>query len=98
MYKGEERRKVQEEQLGYISAKVESMQRELSEFKDSHKEYTQMDSEFHAKMEEKLDILTNNQNKLIMEITWYKRIIAASLSTITGLIALLWKDILELFK
>ncbi len=88
----------QDERLGYIGARVESIQSELSEVKEMHKDHCEKEDRDRDKILDKLDTIESRQNDTITELTVYKRVAKGALVTLGGLITFLAGDIVKALK
>lgn len=91
---GQERRMSQDEQLGYIKGKVESVQEELTEFKTDMKALLH---EHFTEERESKEELSAKIDKLTFEITVYKRVFQFLLASAGAIIAFLTHDLVDSF-
>lgn len=98
MHFGEERRMSQDEQLGYITSKVESLQGEVSEFKDSHKEHIMKEQLYRDKIFSKLEDIQTTQNVIKAEITMYKKVFRVVVASIITVSTLAFGDLIKFIK
>jgi len=87
-----------EEHLGYIEAKVESVQAELKELKDTHKEHCSKEEALQVRLEGKIDKLVESQGKMLIEITVYKRIFKILIASGIAILTLSFGDLVKIFK
>lgn len=94
---GVERRMGSDERLGYIEAKLESVQNEVSEFKSTHKEHCDREEKDREKILEKLDLIKGRQDELLV----YKRVFQTLVALVVLLLSLnlegFWKALKGLF-
>ena len=98
IWEGEERRVSNEEHLGYIEARVESVQAELKELKDTHKEHCKKEESMQLRLESKLDDLVESQRLTLVEITVYKRIFKILVASGIAVLTLSFGDLAKIFK
>lgn len=88
----------QDERLGYISARVESLQSEVLEFKEMHKDHCEKEDEDRKAVLERLDTIAEKQTEIVTELTVYKRIGQFLIGTVAFLSAISFDNIAKLIS
>lgn len=87
-----------DERLGYIEAKVGSMQEELKEFKQDHRDHMEREEKDRDKIFDKLDTIAERQGEIRNELTVYKRLFKIVLGSIVAIGTLTFGDIAKVLR
>ncbi|MDB4302180.1 hypothetical protein N9924_01295 [bacterium] len=98
MYEGEERRMSQDEQLGYIRSKMESLQGEVTEFKTDQKSHHGKEEHDRERILNKLEKIQDRQDTIVNELTVYKRLFKAAIAVFIPVLGLGLGDLIKLLK
>ena len=91
---GMERRVHQDEQLGYIRGRVDSLQSEISEFKDIHKSHTEDE-------EKRQDAMIAEMRQMREQLSFYRHVLwtmKAAGITVAAVLTMKAGDIMHWFK
>lgn len=97
-YKGEERRVSQDEQLGHIRGRVDSIQNELTESKQNFKEFKEL---IHTKLEQHFKEEREDREKIMEQLDVYRQVYLTLRGIGIGIVAVIawkWNEFLEFLK
>lgn len=83
-----------EEQLGYIKGKVEALEKDIQEVRDSIKEHREQEAEHNRQVLKELRTLREEQS-MYRHVWWTIKAVAL---TVAGVVTLRFGDFITLFK
>lgn len=95
----------QDEQIGWLASKVDSLQYELTEFKEAHKDHVRQEDVDRGEIlaalrrtDAKLDGIEDRQRELVYELTLYKRVLKTVGALLLAIVTVSYNDIVKVFK